>query len=469
MPKRISPSELTPILEIVNSAAGPVSLELLSRSLPAIPRRTLQRRLALLTEKGQLAATSTRGGRRYRPGDGTPLPKNPAPSAPGGVPLTSASREIKERVSRPIRDRKVVGYHTPFPEYYRPNASAYLSTETRRKLLQIGRTSPIPLPPGTYFRKEAGRLLPDLAWNSSRIAGCGLSLEETRRLLELGLSPHNGKPEEAQILLNHKAAIQFITRDTSPESTSPASEVAFDRHTLCNLHALLSDNLLPDPASGGRLRCHPVEVRGTAFHPLKIPALIDSRFDELLAKAAAIEDPFEQSFFALVHLSYLQPFEWLNERVARLAATLPFIRHNLIPLTYVDVAAADYLHGMLGVYELNRIDLLRDVFVWAYERSCARYSAIRRSLGEPDPFRLRHRDWLIAIIGEIVSQNYSPEKTIGMLLEKLPALQDPDDQNRAPGVIQAELDSLHEGNIARYQIHPEAFRRWQEMRKDGIC
>ncbi|MCU0749469.1 MAG: Fic family protein [Akkermansiaceae bacterium] len=469
MPKRIPPSELTPILDIVTAAGGPVSLEIITRSLPEIPRRTLQRRLALLTEKGQLAATSTRGGRRYRLGDGTPLPKNPAPSAPGGVPLTSASREIKERVSRAIRDRKVVGYHAPFPEYYRPNASAYLSTEIRRKLMQIGRTSPIPLPPGTYFRKEASRLLPDLAWNSSRIAGCGLTLEETRALLEMGIPPPDGKPEEAQILLNHKAAIQFIARDTSLETAPGSLEAAFDRHTLCNLHALLSDNLLPDPASGGRLRGHPIEVRGSTFHPLKIPALIESRFDELLAKAAAIEDPFEQSFFALVHLSYLQPFEWLNERVARLVATLPFVRHNLIPLTYVDVLPTDYLQGMLGVYELNRIDLLRDVFVWAYERSCARYSAIRRSLGEPDPFRLRHRDWLIAIIGEIVSQKLSPEKTISMLLEKLPALQDPDDQNRAPGVIQAELDSLHEGNIARYQIHPEAFRSWQELRKDGLC
>jgi len=29
-----------------------------------------------------------------------------------------------------------------------------------------------------------------------------------------------------------------------------------------------------------------------------------------------------------------------------------------------------YVKGILGVYELNRIDLIRDVFVWAYRRSC---------------------------------------------------------------------------------------------------
>ncbi len=37
------------------------------------------------------------------------------------------------------------------------------------------------------------------------------------------------------------------------------------------------------------------------------------------------------------------------------------------------------------------IALLRDVFIWAYERSAARYAAVRQSLGESDPFRMRHR------------------------------------------------------------------------------
>ena len=39
----------------------------------------------------------------------------------------------------------------------------------------------------------------------------------------------------------------------------------------------------------------------------------------------------------------------------------------------MDVPEKAYVEGMLGVYELNRIELLLDVFAWAYERSCARY------------------------------------------------------------------------------------------------
>jgi len=104
----------------------------------------------------------------------------------------------------------------------------------------------------------------------------------------------------------------------------------------------------------------------------------------------------------MVHLPYLQPFEDVNKRVSRLAANLPLICENLSPLSFVDVSERAYVDGILGVYELNRVELLRDVFIWAYERSCARYSAVRQSLGEPDPFRLHYRALVMEVVAEIV-------------------------------------------------------------------
>jgi hypothetical protein len=53
---------------------------------------------------------------------------------------------------------------------------------------------------------------------------------------------------------------------------------------------------------------------------------------------------------------------------------------------------------------LNRIELMRDVFVRAYERSCNRYQVIRHTLREPDPFRLRYRKALIDCVGEVIRQ-----------------------------------------------------------------
>ena len=55
-------------------------------------------------------------------------------------------------------------------------------------------------------------------------------------------------------------------------------------------------------------------------------------FDQILATAAAIADPFEQALFVMVQLPYLQPFDDVNKRVSPLAANIPRIRSNLCPL-----------------------------------------------------------------------------------------------------------------------------------------
>ena len=138
--------------------------------------------------------------------------------------------------------------------------------------------------------------------------------------------------------------------------------------------------------------------------PLAAPAVIDECFNEILAKAAAIQDPFEQAFFVLVQLPYLQPFEDVNKRVSRLAANVPLIKRNLSPLSFVDVPDTLYKDAMLSVYELNRTELARDVFVWAYERSARRYAAIRQSIGQPDPFRIRYREDLRNAVASVIRQ-----------------------------------------------------------------
>ncbi len=128
---------------------------------------------------------------------------------------------------------------------------------------------------------------------------------------------------ETQMLLNHKDAIELLVEQ--------AAEVGFNRYTILNLHALLSNNLLPDPQACGRLRTTPVKIGGSVYHPLEVPQLIDECFGQILTFTSKIEDPFEQAFFTMVHLPYLQPFLDVNKRVSRLAANIPLIRRNLCP------------------------------------------------------------------------------------------------------------------------------------------
>ncbi|WP_349815958.1 hypothetical protein [Coxiella burnetii] len=43
-------------------------------------------------------------------------------------------------------------------------------------------------------------------------------------------------------------------------------------------------------------------------------------------------DPFEQSFFILAPIAYLQAFVDVNKRTSRLSANIPLFRKNLVPL-----------------------------------------------------------------------------------------------------------------------------------------
>jgi hypothetical protein len=210
-----------------------------------------------------------------------------------------------------------------------------------------------------------------------------------------------------------------------------------------------------------------VGIEKSTFHPLELPQLIEERFNQMLDKAAAIEDPFEQALFVMVQLPYLQPFDDVNKRVSRLSANIPFIKRNLSPLSFIDVPRALYTDATLGVYELNQVDLLRDVFLWAYERSAARYAAVRQSLGEPDPFRLKHKDALRQIVAEVVRRQMDRKAAAAYIATWVEKNLPQEDRDKFRDMTETELLSLHEGNFARYQIRPSEFGAWQQVWSEG--
>ena len=173
------------------------------------------------------------------------------------------------------------------------------------------------------------------------------TLDVAKRLLDFGEEAKGKDRSETQIILNHKDAIEFLVGE--------ADHIAFNRFTILNLHGLLANNLLPDPDAPGRLRRMIVGIEGSVFQPLAVPQQIEECFDQILATAAAINDPYEQSFFSMVQLPYLQPFDDVNKRVSRLAANIPFIRQNLSPLSFIDVPPAIYAQAMLAVYRLEAV------------------------------------------------------------------------------------------------------------------
>lgn len=137
------------------------------------------------------------------------------------------------------------------------------------------------------------------------------------------------------------------------------------------------------------------------------------------------------------------------------------LRGNLCPLSFVDVPTRAYVDGLLGVYEQNRVELLRDVFCWAYERSCARYSVIRQSLGEPDPFRMRHRALIAETIRTLVSRRRDRKEAVAHLRRRAAEAMPAEERSRFIELAETDLMNLHEGNLARARLSPAEYSAWK--------
>lgn len=458
MPKRLSEADLQATETAVRQHSEGASARQIGEMLPvAVPHRTLQYRLGVLVRAGRLIMEGSGHGTRYR------IPKAGDVSFhfTVGVPtvtvrpaLSEAGTEIQKYVRQPVAARRPVGYDRSFLDSYRPNETFYLTEAERERLQEVGRLDSTGQPAGTYAKKTLNRLLIDLSWNSSRLEGNTYSLLETSHLFELGEAAEGKNRAEAQMILNHKEAIEFLVET--------AEDVGFNRHTLLNLHALLANNLLPNPDAEGRLRHAGVRIGGSVYHPLEVPQLIEECFDQILATASAIRDSFERTLFAMVHLPYLQPFDDVNKRVSRLAANIPLIRGSLSPLSFEDVSQQLYTEAMLGVYELNRIELLRDLFIWAYQRSAVRYAAVRQSISEPDPFRMRHRTALREVVGTVVRKCMNKQQAATHVHAWAQTQIDAAERPRFCEIAEKILLGLHEGNVAPYGILPSEFTAWQE-------
>ena len=384
----------------------------------------------------------------------TAPPAAPAPDTEAEleVPLSPEGLAVAIQVQRALIYRRPIGYQLEWLHAYQPGETFYLPEPTRRQLHALGRTPHSGQPAGSYARDILGRLRVDLSWASSKLEGNRYRHPEAQTLIELGRSAKGQDSIETQMLLNHQAAIELLVQD--------ADEVALDAFTFKNLHAVLSQDLLPDPRASGRLRQRPVELAGTVFEPLAVPEQIEECFALLLHKAAAIPDPFEQALFLLVQLPYLQPFDDANQPVARLAANIPLIQHNLCPLSLMEVPQRVYHDAMRGVAELNDVALLRDLFVWAYERSCQRYLAITQTLVEPDPLKIQYREALIQAVQSIVQGRLAPSPSSVAQLAQQHA--QAAHRTAFSEMLTAALQQLHEGSIARYRLRRSEYLAWQQ-------
>jgi len=216
------------------------------------------------------------------------------------------------------------------------------------------------------LKREWERLVVELSWKSSEIEGNTYSLLETEALLqEARLAP--GKSQaDAQMILNHKYALDTIRALGADYSTCSISSV-------CALHETLVAKLMV----GTGFRDHPVGITGTLYRPLPRRPAIELAMQNLMHVCGTHEDPVVRAFILLVMLSYIQPFEDGNKRTARLAADAHLFAHEHPMLSYRTVDSVEYKKAMLLFYEQNNVSYIKRIFIEQYEYAVDNYFAPR--------------------------------------------------------------------------------------------
>jgi Fic family protein len=353
---------------------------------------------------------------------------------------------VRAHLQTPYNRRRPASYKKEFLDHYIPNKTFYLPEADRHRLREAGTPSATPLPAGTYARRILERLLIDLSWASSRMEGNTYNLLETERLIRFGQEASGKDRKEALMILNHKEAIQYVVEHLAA--------ITISRSDLFNIHALLSDGLLADPAMAGRLRRMPVGITHSSFRPPGDQFAIEEEFDILIEKAAAINDPYEQSFFLLVHIPYLQAFDDINKRTSRIASNIPLLKADLAPMSYLTMDDGAYIDGLIGIYEMNNVSLLREVYIDAYLTSAENYRTLRAEIETPEKAALVYRDFVRKAVRRSVLdwKAFRPELIMAMAAEAdIPEA----DREEVVHYIGNQFRGLHEGNVIRYRLRPE--------------
>ncbi len=426
----------------------PISLpDLLKKLDGQFKERSVRRWLTGLVREGAVKKIGQKRGTKYIAAGRLKEQNSDVSSC-----FSSASLRAIKSIRRPLFEREPVAYSDDWFDSYQPNANYYLNSALREQLFEAGLRANGKEPAGTYAHQIFNRLLIDLSYNSSRLEGNTYSLLDTERLLLHGDTAQGKLDEEKVMILNHKEAIRYLV-DNAPH-------IEINRNVICTLHYLLADGLV-EPSEAGKVRKHSVRIGGSTYIPFEDPKRLEEQLEKISNKAALITDPYEQSIFLLVHVSYLQAFVDVNKRTARLSANIPLIRGNLVPLAFSDVQVDDYLSAMIGVYELQDVRPLVDLYVYSYLRTCVAYDSIVKAMGF-DEVRVRYRQQRRIVVGKVILQELVGND-MREFVEKEAAKLTPDvARDEFIEDVLEDLKEMDESRLAGLGVTLEQLKGWRD-------
>ena len=344
------PAISTEVVVQAIKSAGPGGLtpESLANAYPDISRSTLNRRLRELATGGQIRPVGQGRATRYVAA---------AAYAPAAIKAYFAA---DWQTRAPARYRE---------ELLEPNPG--LEADTVARLARIQALS------RPLDRKFLADFLIDFSWASSVLEGSTYSDIDTQALLEYGQRNPDKPVEDAILALNHKNAIQhfWAQRELTGANLCRIQSLLTDRHGLADL--IDSEHFLPDEQRGHPREYEEVRLGRSAYYPPFRPGTgyVADALERIVATAHTL-DPGSAALYLMTRIPYLQAFANGNKRTSRLAANLPLLHADLLPISFVDFNKADYIRGMAAFYELGDTQLIAQTFIEGYTRSIVRGSDI---------------------------------------------------------------------------------------------
>ncbi|MEI7463237.1 MAG: Fic family protein [Candidatus Taylorbacteria bacterium] len=214
----------------------------------------------------------------------------------------------------------------------------------------------------TLLKKEFERITIELSWKSSRIEGNTYSLIDTEMLIKEHKEAKGHSKEEANMILNHKKALDYIFSNRERFKFISLREVE-------NVHRLLTDEL--DIQTGIRSRA--VGITGSHYRPLDNGQQISEALEKTIKKINSASDPWSMALIALVMIAYVQPFEDGNKRTSRIVANACLIANNICPLSLRSIDETEYKKAITIFYELQNAAYMKKLFLEQFDFAVENY------------------------------------------------------------------------------------------------
>lgn len=197
----------------------------------------------------------------------------------------------------------------------------------------------------------------DFVYTSAKIEGNTYTKAEALTLLEYGKTSGGKSYSDAKMLINLNKGYKFILED----------DCTINKHKIRMIHHILADDLIDDNALGS-VRQKGVLIKGSDYIPLRDALTLESELDRVLNIAETISNPYEKALYLHNSLAYLQYFEDVNKRTARMILNLSLKCDGRMLLIPQEEYISIYINGILEFYEKGSTHDIREFFIKSYQK-----------------------------------------------------------------------------------------------------